>query len=128
MRAAWLALALCAGCYPSARHHQNYAPPLNASRVAQLNTGDAVVSYLRQRDANPSICVPSETQPHVILNHGRELEDLIDGVGRGARLDKWEACVHGILGALPPALAQVAVDRLLERYVERIAPRTAVAQ
>ncbi|HJL14982.1 MAG TPA: hypothetical protein RMH99_04960, partial [Sandaracinaceae bacterium LLY-WYZ-13_1] len=108
------------GCLPRARHHTNHPLPMTAQRLASINSGDAVVSYLRQRDADPRVCVPDSTAPHVVLPNPRDLEDLVDGVGRGARLDKWEACVRGLLGVLPPDLASVVVARILERYAERI--------
>lgn len=116
--AAWT-LAL-AGCMPQARRHVNYPLPLTGERTAEINTGDAVVSYLRQRDADPAICNPTGLGSHTSLTTSRDLEDLVDGVGRGVHLDKWETCIQGLLQSAPPPLATVIVNRILERYVERI--------
>lgn len=107
-------------CGPTARLHRNYALPMTAARLARINNGDALVSYLRQRDANPAVCVPSPSHPHVRLHSRRELEDAVDGIGRGVRVEKWASCMSGLLRTLPAPLARVVVDRLLERYAERI--------
>ena len=122
MRALGLTLTVLAlaGCMPQARRHTNHALPLTAEAAARINTGDAVVSYLRQRDADPSICNPGGRAAHAALTTERDLEDVVDGVGRGVHLEKWEACVQGLLDAVPPEVATVIVDRVLERYVERI--------
>ncbi|RLB44559.1 MAG: hypothetical protein DRJ42_31450 [Deltaproteobacteria bacterium] len=114
-------LALTACDLPVARHHENHALPLPAARVQQLNDGDAVVSYLRQRDADPSVCNPTASGPHVVFTDPRHFEDLVDGIGRGARPDKWADCMHEMLGKVQAPDAAVLLGRLLEQYVLRIA-------
>ncbi len=116
-----LALLLFACDLPRARRHENYALPLPAAQASQLNTGDAVVSYLRQRDADPTLCDPFANGAHVVLQTPRDLEDLADGIGRGARPSKWAECVHRMLGKMPDELAAVLLDRILHQYVLRIA-------
>jgi hypothetical protein len=117
-----LVLSTASACgLPRARQHQNHPLPLPADQVQSLNTGDAVVSYLRQRDADPAICNPVAAGPHVVLQTPRDIEDLVDGIGRGARPGKWADCVLQMLGKMPDPLAAVLLDRLLHQYVLRIA-------
>jgi len=119
---ACLALFLTTACdLPRARQHENYPLPLPAATVMQLNNGDAVVSYLRQRDADAALCDPMATGPHVVLMTDRHIEDLVDGIGRGARPSKWAECIHSMLGKMPDPLAAVLLDRVLHQYVLRIA-------
>jgi hypothetical protein len=115
-------LLILAACdLPRARRHENFSLPLPAAQVTQYNSGDAVVSYLRQRDADPSICDPVANGPHVVLQSDRDLEDLVDGIGRGARPGKWAECIHRMLGKMPDPAAAVLLDRVLHQYVQRIA-------
>ncbi|MGE0789658.1 MAG: collagen-like protein [Sandaracinaceae bacterium] len=109
------------GCLPRARQHTIHPLPLTAANASQINTGDALVSYLRQRDADPEVCDPNSTGPHFVLVNARDVEDVIDGVGQGVTLAAWQRCVLRLMAHQSPELTQVMLDRLLDRYVERIA-------
>ncbi|HBQ16409.1 MAG TPA: hypothetical protein DEF51_36520 [Myxococcales bacterium] len=119
--AAIVSLALLSACHPRVRRHENYRLPMSEQTVARIASGDGLVSYLRQADADPAVCAPREYGPYVVLPNQRELEDLVDGIGRGVRVEPWEACVQALLRVLPPSLGAHVVNRLLERYAERIA-------
>ncbi|MEI8259704.1 MAG: hypothetical protein WCJ30_28900, partial [Deltaproteobacteria bacterium] len=52
-----VSVALGPGCqYQHPQHHQNFPPPMTPLQLASINTGGALVSYLRQRDASAEVC------------------------------------------------------------------------
>src|ERR1700690_4598407 len=99
-----LLVALClAGCATA------YPRPMTVQDLARLDTGEALVAYLRQPDASPAVCDPRTAGPHITPLDGGAMSVLVDGLIDG-RIDPglWGRCVEGALeGSSPEAAASL---------------------
>jgi len=72
--------------------------PMTASAFAHDGSGAALVAYLGQRDATPSVCDASASGPHIahLDDDGRDafVKGLVDG---HVTPDKWSRCARSLL-------------------------------
>ncbi len=78
---------------------QNYPRPMTAGDVGSFDSGEALVTYLSQRDASPAVCNFRSKGPHITRLDRDAATALIDALQQG-KIDL--------------ALAQRCIDRALE--------------
>jgi hypothetical protein len=90
--------------------------PMTAQDLARLESSDALVAYLAQPDASPSVCDPRAAGPHVRHVDARALSSVVGGLTSG-RIDPavWRRCVDALAGAPPVNVA--LVDAVARRYL-----------
>jgi hypothetical protein len=110
---AWLCLAigLAAGCAPTFPH------PMTAQDLVRLDSGDALVAYLGQPDASPTVCDARASGPHLAHFDESSLRSLIYGL-TGGRIDPglWRRCVDGALDGASTEEAAMLVDAVGRGY------------
>ena len=91
-----LPVALVAGgCVPV------FPMPMTATQFAQANSGAALVAYLGQPDAGPSVCDLANRGPHLTLVNAETLELLGDGLREGrVKPELWRRCIEALLKGL----------------------------
>jgi len=62
------------GCAPS------FPRPMTAQELVRFDAGDALVAYLAQPDASPTVCDPRAAGPHVLHWNESVLSSLMDGL------------------------------------------------
>jgi hypothetical protein len=107
-----LALPLVlAGCAP------RFAMPMTASDLVAHGTGAALVAYLSQPDAGPTVCDPDGAGPHLRHLDAEGAADLVDGLGDGRiRPEVFRRCAERLLRARDPAVAAHLLTRMGEAY------------
>src|SRR5262245_24811394 len=91
--------------------------PMTGQDLERLGTGDALVAYLAQADASPTVCDASAKGPHV----ARFDDDLRDSLVRGlvdGRIAPhvWRRCVDAVLTNASPAGAAMMLDAVGRGY------------
>lgn len=112
------AAALASGCLP------RYPYPLTTSRVAEDGSAEALVAYLGQKDASPSVCDARDPGPHLSSFDGRTRQALLRAMLDGAIApESWRACEDRILRRAQPKEAAAALGELAPVYRSLIADR-----
>ncbi|HYV46063.1 MAG TPA: hypothetical protein VFA20_14435 [Myxococcaceae bacterium] len=105
------AAALASGCLP------RYPYPLTTARVAEDGSAEALVAYLGQKDASPSVCDARDQGPHLSSFGGRTRQALLRAMLDGAiDPEAWRACEDRILRRAEPKEAAAALDELAPVY------------
>ncbi len=99
------------GCGPS------FTLPMTADQLLQLNSGPALVAYLGQPDANPSVCDLRARGPHLLAFSDEVHGALVDGFVKG-RIEPvmWRRCVELVIKNMPPTQVASLFDELLRAY------------
>src|SRR5215471_13621601 len=95
-----LGLAGCSAAYPR---------PMTARDLARFDSGDALVTYLAQADASPTVCDSQAKGPHVSRVDDDVRESLVRGLTDG-RIEPqvWRRCVDAVLaGSSTPGAAMM---------------------
>jgi len=97
---AGLAVVGCAATYPR---------PITARDLADLGSGDALIAYLRQPDASPSVCSPRTSGPHLTRLDESVRASLVEGLTEGdIEPGLWRRCVdRALAGASPEDVSQL---------------------
>lgn len=93
-----------AGCAPE------FPRPITSQDLVRFHSAAALVAYLRQPDASPSVCDPRATGPHVVHLDDDMRSALVHGLTDGdIDPDLWRRCVAAALGGGdgPPLLARI---------------------
>jgi len=96
---------------------------MTAQELVRFDAGDALVAYLSQPDASPTVCDPLAAGPHVLHWNEGVLSSVVDGVTSG-RIDPglWRRCVDALAGASPDGAA-LLVDAVGRGYLSLIEQR-----
>jgi len=99
------------GCGPT------FPYPLTAADVASFDSGAALVTYLGQRDASPSVCDTRSPSSHIGRFDRFKVEALISGLDEG-KIDPelWQRCIAVALDSGPPSDAALIVDGIARGY------------
>lgn len=105
MRLPLLALCVLAGgCV-------HYPLPMTADDLVRYNTGPALVVYLGQPDASPSVCDPRSQSPHLPELPPEMQEALVAGLVDGKiQPDLWSRCARALARGLPEDQAASLFD------------------
>src|SRR4051812_1955036 len=114
-RMKWLPLLLIvsfgAGCRP------HFPRPYTAAMLAQDGTGPALVHFLGQRDASPSVCDPKNTGPHMPVFDEKVFDELTEGLTEGRIGSKaFYGCVEKVLAGVKPARVAYLMDSMGAAY------------
>ncbi len=110
---AWLVVVVIGlgGCGVSFPH------PMTAADVARLDSGDALVAYLAQRDASPAVCDLRAAGPNVIRFDRDLATTLIRGLDDGkVDLSLGRACIDAALEGGSPEVAAELIDAVGRGY------------
>jgi hypothetical protein len=96
LAATFLCLSACVPWFPQ---------PLTAVDLEQYNSGAALVAYLAQPAADPTVCDMGSQGPHIRKLWAEDSEALVDGLvdGRVAK-SVWRACTSALLRSAPSAV------------------------
>jgi len=116
MRAWALIGFLICGCAPQ------FPLPMTAAQLAQHNSGPALVAYLSQSDASPSVCDLQALSPHVSKITAGVGVALVDGMLDG-KINSvlWRRCVDVLIAELPRDQAAPLFDELGHAYRRTLA-------
>ena len=106
--AAGLLMCGCAAHFPL---------PMTSAKLAEYDSGPALVAYLAQPDASPIVCDLRARGPHISRPTPDILDALVDGLGSG-KTDPtlWRRCIDVLLKGLPRDQAQPLFDELARVY------------
>jgi hypothetical protein len=106
----WLG-ALTSGCVT------HYVLPMTSGELVDLGTGKALVVYLGQPDASPSVCDTKSKGPHVSEFTSDFQNALVQGFVDGKiQPALWERCVKRVLRNLPEDRAAAFHDQLAREH------------
>ena len=95
----------------------SFPHPMTAADLATLDSGDALVAYLAQRDASPAVCDLRSTGPHVTPFDEEMATTLVRGLDEGkVDLSLGRACIDAALEGGSPAVAAQLVDAVGRGY------------
>ncbi len=99
------------GCGPT------FTLPMTADQLLQLNSGPALVAYLSQPDASPSVCDLRARGPHLLAFNDEVHSALVDGFVKG-RIEPvmWRRCIELVIKNMPPTQVASLFDELLRAY------------
>src|SRR5664279_1794833 len=105
-------------CFVAACGGAQIEPPLTAADAVQANSGAALVRYLAQRDASPSVCDFTLTSgPHLHHLTPDARGALVAGFRNGTiEPGVWRRCVKTMLPQLPGDDRASLVDAILGAY------------
>jgi hypothetical protein len=112
-------IPVAAGC------RQSFPLPMTAVELMQYNNGQALTTYLSQRDASPSVCDPHNRGPHFIEILPEDADELADSlyVGRdGPKI--WKRCVESLVKGLPKPQAMRLMDAMALTYKKLLKEKT----
>src|SRR5262249_36610729 len=91
--------------------------PMTAAELAQYDSGPALVAYLGQPDASPTVCDLRAPGPHVARFDEDMRNALVAGLVDG-KIDTflWKHCVDSLLRTLPPEAAASLIDACARGY------------
>ena len=106
-------VGMAAGCVP------RLPLPMTAAELVQYDSGPALVAYLGQPDASPTVCDPRARGPHVPEFTDDIRRALIGGFvdGKIAAVS-WRRCVEVALNGLPADQAASMLDDVMLSYQE----------
>ncbi|HEX6839865.1 MAG TPA: hypothetical protein VF334_24990, partial [Polyangia bacterium] len=91
-----LVVAAGAGCA------HTYALPMTAAELAADGSGDALVAYLGQRDASPTVCDLGAAGPHLAGLDDDDRAALVRGLVDGTIApEPWRRCANALLRSSP---------------------------
>ena len=90
--------------------------PMTAAELVQYDSGPALVAYLRQPDASPTVCDPRARGPHVLFTADIR-RALINGFLDG-KIDivLWRRCVELAIKGLPADQVPALLDDIMLSY------------
>jgi hypothetical protein len=104
-----LAAASCGGV--------DYPRPFSAQEFAQCGDGPALVAYLSQPDATPSVCDPRSRGPHLVQLDESLARALVSGVVRAEIPPaQFRLCARALLTGFPKESAGALVDAMGDGY------------
>lgn len=110
-----LACLVACGCVP--RH----ALPMTSMALVQRGTAPALVAYLEQPGASPSVCDKGSRGPHLPELTEEMRQTLVNELVSGnIQPDVWSACISRALGALDPDRRVPSLEGLARVFQERI--------
>ncbi len=96
---------------------QHFALPMTAAQFASHNSGPALVAYLSQDDATPSVCDLQARGPHLTGINDEVAEALTDGIRLGRVEPKlWRRCLEVMMKTADPGEASHLMDSLARGY------------
>jgi hypothetical protein len=111
MRLALFCVLVAGGCA------QRFALPMTAADLAAYDSGPALVAYLGQPDASPTVCNLGANGPHLQTLDGDARHALVRGLADGAvPLESWRRCVGALVRSAPPAAVAALVDEIGRGY------------
>lgn len=112
---AFIGFLVC-GCAPP------FPLPMTAAQLAQHNSGPALVAYLSQSDASPTVCDLHALSPHVSKITRDIRAALVDGMMDGKiNPALWRRCVDVLVERLPRQEAAPLFDDLVRAYRRNLA-------
>jgi hypothetical protein len=100
-----------AGCVP------HFTLPMTAAQFANHNTGPALVAYLGQPDATPTVCDVTAQGPHLTYVNQVVADSLADGLReRHVEPKLWRRCLDNLLRSAPTAESALVMDALARSY------------
>jgi hypothetical protein len=94
-----------------------YVLPMTSSELVDLGVGKALVVYLGQPDASPSVCDTKSKGPHVNEFTSDFQDALVKGFVDGKiQPALWERCVKRVLRNLPEDRAAAFYDQLMREH------------
>jgi hypothetical protein len=104
-------LAAIAGCA------ETFPMPMTAAEMAAHDSGPALVAYLGQADASPTVCDLRAGGPHLATVDDDARKALVRALGDGAVAPElWRRCVNALARSSPPADAAALVDAVGRGY------------
>jgi hypothetical protein len=86
---------------------------MTAAQVATFDSGAALVAYLGQPDASPTVCDPRAKGPHLRTFDGKTRTLLVRGLADGGiKPDLWRRCASVLLRGSPPEDAASLLDAI----------------
>lgn len=111
MRLWMLTGLLASGC---AAH---FPMPMTATDLARYRSGPALVAYLGQPDASPTVCDLRARSPHLPAVTDEVRASLFEGLVRGqVGPALWRRCVDALVKGLPRSEAPAVFDELARAY------------
>jgi hypothetical protein len=104
-----------AGCTPS------FPAPMTAQDLARLDSGEALVAYLGQPEANPAVCDLRAGGPHLRHFDRGVATPLVEGLAEGrVGPEVWRRCADGVLDGTTPDAAAQLLDAVARGYRDLI--------
>jgi hypothetical protein len=95
----------------------HFALPMTANEFVRYNTGPALVAYLGQPDASPSVCDVRSQGPHLTAFTPDVQEALMEGLVEGSiQPNLWSRCVKALLKGLPEDRGASLLDAQAQMY------------
>ncbi len=89
----------------------SFPRPMTAADIANLDSGDALIAYLAQRDASPAVCDLRSTGPHVTRFDRDMATVLVRGLDDGkVDLSLGHACIDAALESGSQEIAAQLID------------------
>jgi hypothetical protein len=106
-------LFLAGGCATTSR----YALPMTATQAVSSNATDALIAYLSQPDASPSVCDPAAAGVH-LQRYTPKLGDALVGALLDGTVppEPFRRCASALLKGLPQPEASALLDALAPVY------------
>ena len=107
----FLVAGAASGCRPT------FPLPYTTAMLAADNSGPALVHFLGQRDASPSVCDPRNRGPHITAFQEDTWDELVDGLVEGRMPPSaFAGCVDRILKGVSPRRTVGLMDRMGAAY------------
>jgi len=91
--------------------------PMTAAELAAYDSGDALVAYLGQTDASPTVCDLRATGPHLSTVDDDARRALVRGLGEGeVTPELWRRCADALVRSSAPGDASALVDAVGRGY------------
>jgi hypothetical protein len=119
---AWFGVigAAALACLSCARQYQTVPVPFTAQQLAEwpVGKGEVLMTYLLQKNASVSVCDVHTSGPHVVLQTKEDLDDVVEGLDRGAGVDpgRWRQCVDLVIASLPRETATELFTQMGQAY------------
>lgn len=96
---------------------QQFPLPMTAAQLATYDSGPALVAYLGQPDASPTVCDPRAQGPHLRTFDDKARESLVSGL-TDAQIEPglWRRCANVLLVGSPPDSAAALLDAVGRAY------------
>ncbi len=108
-----LALGALAGCAAT----QTFTYPMTATELAAYGTSEALIAYLGQADATPTVCDPASKGPHARPLDDKGKQRLVLALINGTVApDTWRSCVDAMARRGSPADTAQLVDEIGRGY------------
>jgi hypothetical protein len=109
----FLVMVVACGC----AGEPSFPLPMTAAQLSQYASGPALVAYLSQPDASPTVCELRSRGPHLPVFDDEMRQQLVRGLADGRIApDLWRRCADALLKRLPDEGAASLMDAIAGVY------------